>query len=662
MNIQQVLHELDQLYANKKIGNVETYLLEKIDQSKQESDIESLITLLNESIGFYRDTCQYEKAMACSSEVKDIMEQLDMQGTIPYATTLLNIANAQRAAGALDDSMRSYAQVFEIYDQLMEPADFRYASLFNNLSLLYQEMNDFERASQALERALEIVCLYPEARIEQASTHSNLAASLLKTKDWKRAWEHLTKALTIFEEDEEKDFHYSAALSAMGEFQFRQGNYREAADCIRRAMDEHEAHVGKTESYYRMQDNLEFILSKIQENTGSYSPEKEEAPSEQEEQPKEPEDNTKMITDEEQAKITEAINNKKEETQKQDITEQAEPVIEDEKEEVIPQKEEPLTELQDKTDSKLTNGMQLSKAYFEKNIRTLLAAIPGLEKHAAFGLVGEGSECFGWDDELSRDHDFGPGFCIWLTDEDYACCGDALKKAYDNLPKSLSGNEGTTLEDMVRMTTPQGKVRVGVMKISDFYDQLLGVRKFPLTEREWLTIPEERLCAATNGEVFADEVKEFSQVREYLLRHYPENIRKRKLAQELALMAQTGQYNYKRMLKRGDVVSADMELGDYMKHAMKTVYLLNKVYAPHDKWLFKGMQELSILPEVGDMLVAIHDFTRSPKNQELLKEDNQITMTIEVIAKLIVHELQKQGLSDIEETYLAVQAEHIMTR
>ena len=62
-------------------------------------------------------------------------------------------------------------------------------------------------------------------------------------------------------------------------------------------------------------------------------------------------------------------------------------------------------------------GLELSKRYFEEFGRPMLERDFGeyLDR-IAIGLVGHGSECFGYDDEISTDHDFTPGFCLWITE------------------------------------------------------------------------------------------------------------------------------------------------------------------------------------------------------------------------------------------------------
>ena len=76
-------------------------------------------------------------------------------------------------------------------------------------------------------------------------------------------------------------------------------------------------------------------------------------------------------------------------------------------------------------------GIELSRAfYLELGKPMIESEFAEYADRIAVGLVGHGSECFGFDDEISRDHDFEPSFCIWLTDEDEREFGFKLFRAY----------------------------------------------------------------------------------------------------------------------------------------------------------------------------------------------------------------------------------------
>ena len=87
-------------------------------------------------------------------------------------------------------------------------------------------------------------------------------------------------------------------------------------------------------------------------------------------------------------------------------------------------------------------GIELSRKYFEEyGLPMLEEQFPDLLPFVAAGLTGSGSECFGYDDEISADHDYEPGFCLFLPDESVVDRRSAflLERAYAKLPKEFMG-------------------------------------------------------------------------------------------------------------------------------------------------------------------------------------------------------------------------------
>lgn len=300
-------------------------------------------------------------------------------------------------------------------------------------------------------------------------------------------------------------------------------------------------------------------------------------------------------------------------------------------------------------------GLEIAGKYYETYGRQMiLEQFPDIADQTAAGLVGYGSECFGFDDEISRDHDYGPSFCIWLPREVYIKYGEEMQAAYDALPKEFMGCAARVEEE-------QGKGRVGVLCMEDFYLGILGRDSVPETAGEWFAVSEAALATATNGEVFEDPCGKFTAVREALMAYYPKEVWLKKLAESLARAAQAGQYNYARAMKRGERIAAEIALTEFVKEAMQVVYLLNKKYAPFYKWMHRGMKELAICGEIGDMLALLYQIPDPAAAWEgvaptdylyhLNTEDGRV-LVIEAVCNVLVQTLNEMGLSGRQDNFL----------
>ena len=253
----------------------------------------------------------------------------------------------------------------------------------------------------------------------------------------------------------------------------------------------------------------------------------------------------------------------------------------------------------------------------------------------AVGLVGHGSECFGFDDEISRDHDFPEGFCLWIDDETDRAIGVQLSRAYRSLPFKKA-EERSALSETSR----------GVRRISDFYSRYTGSRGAPESDRQWLALPSHALAEATNGEVFRDDQGLFTSIREQLRTGMPEDVRLKKLAARVVTMAQAGQYNYPRCVRHGEYGAAMLAMAEFVNAACGAIYLLNRRHMPYYKWQLRGMESLEKLSGMEDALVF------------LLTEDNNEqgrilkSAIIEDVCANVVKELKAQHLTHGSWDYL----------
>lgn len=279
--------------------------------------------------------------------------------------------------------------------------------------------------------------------------------------------------------------------------------------------------------------------------------------------------------------------------------------------------------------------IEIAEAFYEEHGAPMLKAeFPELLPLIAAGLCGSGSECFGFDDAVSRDHDFEPGFCIFLPGEDTIDRKTAfrLERAYARLPKEYAGLKRGGM-------APVGGARRGVLRTAEFFREKTGAPDGVLSLEDWLAVPEYALAEAVNGEIFYDGPGAVSAIRKRLSK-MPEDARLKKIAGNLLIMAQSGQYNYRRCLAHGETGAAQLAVIEFSRSAMRVIFLLNRRYLPYYKWSFRAMKELPLLAPEADTL----EFLISTDNRA--ENAGEKYYAIENLASRVIAVLQAQALTE----------------
>lgn len=661
------LKGLDAIFeAHEGATKAEPYLLQAMDDAENAGDDAGLLTVLNETMGFYRSQGRHEDNQWIVQRSIELALRMRLEGTEAWTTTLINAATSMRAAGRYDQAEDLYHQAIDSAKATLSPTDRRMAALHNNLSMLYSETGRPEQALHELEAALQVLeaaSVDPSNDIDIAATHTNIALILLELPADERhtgpsgetehagalsnrmttpatspgsptdhstpaaarldeAMRHARQSLDIYRTaGQEHAGHYASALAGYAQVCLAAGHADEAVRRYRQALVVIEENYGRDNDYYRItaanlvqaqEKAAESELSGVIATPGTATPD------------------------------TAASSG------------------------TVPPGNTP---------TRTISGLKLARAYWNEYGKPLIAErYSEYRGRIAAGLVGHGSECYGFDDELSHDHDFGPGFCLWLTDEDYAAIGERLQADYESLPDTFMG-----FGPKSQTARAQGAGRrVGVFRIGDFFESITGYRQAPPADRphEWLILDEPTLAAATNGEVFADPLGAFSKTCQGF-KLMPEDVRLSLISRRLGMIAQAGQYNLPRMLQRGDGAAAWCAINEFAEAVASLVFLINTPvsagYMPYYKWRFAALRRLSrrMAARLPDACAQLEDVLRLASaacfggvgfgegGKGAAPAAKQVVSIVESICAEIVAELGREGLTDSDETFLEWQRPYV---
>jgi len=219
-------------------------------------------------------------------------------------------------------------------------------------------------------------------------------------------------------------------------------------------------------------------------------------------------------------------------------------------------------------------GLTLARRFYHAELAPRLADVP----HAA-ALLGRGSEVLGFDDAISRDHDFGARVQIFLPED--------VTTDSEGLPAEFEGHL-----TQVRTTTAAG-----------YFTALLGVDPAAgMTMADWLLSPTQVLATLTAGEVFADPHNLLTS-RRAALTWYPDDIWRYALAAGWLRVSQEEPF-VGRAGGTGDELGSAVIAARLVRELIRLAFLIERRWAPYAKWLGRAFRELHLAASLTPALEA----------------------------------------------------------
>jgi hypothetical protein len=256
-------------------------------------------------------------------------------------------------------------------------------------------------------------------------------------------------------------------------------------------------------------------------------------------------------------------------------------------------------------------GLELSRLFYEEAVRPVLdTRFPGLPHSAA--LIGTGSEILGYDTSRSTDHEWGPRLLLFLAADQYDTCAarlhDTLRHQLPARFRGYSAHFSARTESASRVPLdPAGGLidhKVEVWTVPGFFRAQIGIDPdTDLQPLDWLVLPQQKLLEATAGRVYWDGLGTLEPARAKLA-YYPHDVwlyllanQWRRIGQQEPFVGRTGEV--------GDDLGSRLIAADLVRDLMRLAFLMERRYAPYNKWFGTAFARLACAPTLGPLLAGV---------------------------------------------------------
>jgi tetratricopeptide (TPR) repeat protein len=172
---QRIVQKLDEYMSRRDYDGAERHLLYWLSEAQRGRDLRGELLVRNELIGHYRKVGDRENAFRHSERAHELLDTLELAGSVSAGTTYVNAATAASAFGEHERALSLFERAKTVYEAEQRTQKHLLGGLYNNMALCCQALGRYDEAFRLYERAMDAMAEVAYGALEQAITCLNMA-------------------------------------------------------------------------------------------------------------------------------------------------------------------------------------------------------------------------------------------------------------------------------------------------------------------------------------------------------------------------------------------------------------------------------------------------------------------------------------------------------